>query len=390
MNPMPEPSVTLRLRLSERSSQRCARNSKSSESSSIGKPESRKASAARPLLYTGENFVICDMYYPLTSILVHLMCKIQYPLKTIIEENYILFSVCLGSWRRSWTEERTKNVMSRCAGKRRRCTKNSRVTRRDRNHLQTFSAKMVSCWTLSLQWLGPQKRLYQQKGKQHAAGRQQGSSPRQNTMTNHENMHSSAQSAHAQADRAHASPESPVASSATPLATSSTINVPKPPFLLITALMHMGARSAAITMSHGNAFERATRAVGGAAIAGLDIVELGIPPKAFDALRKQLKLPHDAAAVYDLFPVAGHLKGPERRIAGQFLAADALWTLEEQGLLGGVPLRLQLERPKGWNRDPKEIHASLLRVGALEISDDGIALFRNIKKTWDALPSSVT
>ena len=41
----------------------------------------------------------------------------------------------------------------------------------------------------------------------------------------------------------------------------------------------------------------------------------------------------DTVTVYDLFPLSALLDPRYRTVAGQFLAAEALWTLEEQGML---------------------------------------------------------
>jgi hypothetical protein len=71
-------------------------------------------------------------------------------------------------------------------------------------------------------------------------------------------------------------------------------------------------------------------------------------------------------------------------VAGQFLAAEALWTLEEQGQLGGVPVNVKLDIPNGWEKDPKAIHAKLLEAGALELSPEGIETFKTVKSAWDA------
>ena len=72
-----------------------------------------------------------------------------------------------------------------------------------------------------------------------------------------------------------------------------------------------------------------------------------------------------------------------RKVAGQFLAAEALWTLEDQGQLGGVPLNMQLDLPAGWDRDPKAVHARLVEAGALELSPAGIETFKTVKSAWD-------
>ena len=165
-------------------------------------------------------------------------------------------------------------------------------------------------------------------------------------------------------------------------------------FLVLTSLLDASARPASVTRSHGDAYERALKAIEEAndeklpTFSGVEIVELSVAPKAFAALRKHLKLGAEAAAIYDLFPVAGHLSDAVRKIAGQFLAADVLWTLEEQGMLGGVPLRLHLDLPANWNRDPKEVHKKLVAAGALDISSEGVSLFRSVKTAWDSLSPS--
>jgi hypothetical protein len=67
-------------------------------------------------------------------------------------------------------------------------------------------------------------------------------------------------------------------------------------------------------------------------IEGIDLVELPIQPAAFAALRKHVGAKDSAVTVYDLFPLSTKLKEAFRKIAGQFLAAEALWMLEEAGL----------------------------------------------------------
>lgn len=155
------------------------------------------------------------------------------------------------------------------------------------------------------------------------------------------------------------------------------------PYLVITIVHDDGARAAALTQALGDAYEKAMVASAGQSIAGLEPVELPIRTKEFAALRRALQLPAEEIAIYDLFPLASHLDAVSRRVAGQLLAADALWTLESQGLLGGVPLNVRLDVPKGWDPDPKQLHARLLKAGALEISPEGIATFNEIKATWD-------
>lgn len=156
-----------------------------------------------------------------------------------------------------------------------------------------------------------------------------------------------------------------------------------PPFLVLTVLLDASARPAAVTRSHGDALERAMKAIAGHAIAGLDLVELPIAKPAFDALKKHLRITPEQIGLYDIFPLASHLEGAVRKVAGQFLAAEALWTLEEQGQLGGVPLNVQLDLPKGWDRDPKSVHARLMAAGALELSPRGIETFKAVKAAWD-------
>lgn len=156
------------------------------------------------------------------------------------------------------------------------------------------------------------------------------------------------------------------------------------PFIVLTAILDGSARPAAVTVSHGDAMERAIHATTDQRIAGMDIVELPIPPPAFSALRQHAARPADAVAVYDLFPLAATLSTEVRTVAGQFLAAEALWALEEQGALKGVPLNLKLDLPSGWDRAPKSVHERLVAAGALDLSQEAIETFKNIKARWDA------
>jgi hypothetical protein len=161
------------------------------------------------------------------------------------------------------------------------------------------------------------------------------------------------------------------------------------PFIVLTAIHDTNARAAAITLSHADAWERAQKALAGLDVAGLDLVELPVPPKAFFAL-KQSTAPaagapaHETAAVYDLFPLASHLDGPTRKVAGQFLAAEVLWKLEEAGILEGVPLNLRLDVPKDWDRAPTSVHQKLVEQGALDLDDKAIDTFLAIKTAWSA------
>lgn len=160
------------------------------------------------------------------------------------------------------------------------------------------------------------------------------------------------------------------------------------PFIVLTAILDGSARPAAVTISHGDAMERAIHATAGQQIAGMDIVELPIPPPAFSALREHAARSADAVAVYDLFPLAAKLPAEVRSVAGQFLAAEVLWAMEEQGLLKGVPLNLKLELPDGWDRAPKAVHERLVAAGALDLSSQAIETFKHIKSSWDASHAS--
>jgi hypothetical protein len=156
------------------------------------------------------------------------------------------------------------------------------------------------------------------------------------------------------------------------------------PFIVVTAILDGSARPAAVTFSHGDAMERAIDATAGQDIAGMDIVELPIPPPAFTALREHAAKPADAVAVYDVFPLAAALSPEVRTVAAQFLAAEALWALEEQGALKGVPLNLKLDLPDAWDRAPKAVHERLVAAGALDLSPQAIETFKNVKGRWDA------
>lgn len=155
------------------------------------------------------------------------------------------------------------------------------------------------------------------------------------------------------------------------------------PFIVVTAILDGSARPAAVTFSHGDAMERAIEAISSEDIAGVDIVELPIPPPAFGALREHAARPADAVAVYDLFPLAPTLSREVRTVAAQFLAAEVLWALEEQGALKGVPLNLKLDLPDGWDRAPKAVHERLVAAGALDLAPVAIDTFKNIKTRWD-------
>jgi hypothetical protein len=156
------------------------------------------------------------------------------------------------------------------------------------------------------------------------------------------------------------------------------------PFIVITAVLDAEARPAAITRSHGEAFDRALRASKGRTIANLDLVELPISKAAHTALRKHLGLPEDQAGMYDVFPLAPTLVPAVRKAAAQFLAAEALWSLDAQGVFGSDVLSVKLDLPSGWDKDPKAIHEKLVEAGALNLSEEAVETFRAIKAAWNA------
>lgn len=155
------------------------------------------------------------------------------------------------------------------------------------------------------------------------------------------------------------------------------------PFLVLTAICDASARPAAVTLGHGDAMERALNAANGQSTIGIDLVELPIAPPAFAALRKHLGLPEGTVTVYDLFPLSAKLEEKYRHIAGQFLAAEALWTLEEQGLLSGVPFTVNFDLPAGWDKDPKKLHARLVEEHALDLGEHAVQVFKDIKTAWN-------
>lgn len=155
------------------------------------------------------------------------------------------------------------------------------------------------------------------------------------------------------------------------------------PYLVITVLLDSSARPAAVSRSHGDAYERSLNAVDGYEVAGIELVELLIAAPVFKALRQPLAVPPEAVGLYDVFPLASHLKPEYRKIAGQFLAAEALWTMEEQGLLSGVPVNVKLDIPPGWQSDPKQIHQRLVSEGALDLSETAIETYKAVKTAWD-------
>ncbi len=156
------------------------------------------------------------------------------------------------------------------------------------------------------------------------------------------------------------------------------------PLLVVTVVLDQSARAAAVTRSHGDAMERAINASNGQDIAGMELAELSIAPLAFAALRRHLTMPPNTVALYDVFPLASHLSPDLRRIAGQFLAAEALWALEEQGMTDGVAPGERFDLPNGWTKDPKGIRDKLIEAGATALAPEAIQTFARIKQAWDA------
>lgn len=156
------------------------------------------------------------------------------------------------------------------------------------------------------------------------------------------------------------------------------------PRLVVTVLIDSSARAAAVTRSHGDAMVRAMEAAAGCTVAGFDLVELPIAPKAFAALRRSLQMPPTTVALYDLFPISAKLAENLRTIAGQFLAAEALWAMEEQELLKGAPPAERMDLPRGWDKNPHKIRERLVEAGATDLSEPAIMAFIEIKKRWDA------
>lgn len=157
------------------------------------------------------------------------------------------------------------------------------------------------------------------------------------------------------------------------------------PFVVLSAIQDGSAKAADLTRQHAEAYEHAIKATKGKPIAGLDLAELSVAPQSFAALRKQLHLPDDTVAVYDLFAVSDKVKPDLRKVAGQYLAAQILWTLDKQNLLASVPLSFKLDLPKGWPNGPDAVGSKLKDTGALAISEQGTEVFKGIKGDWDSL-----
>ena len=154
------------------------------------------------------------------------------------------------------------------------------------------------------------------------------------------------------------------------------------PFIVLTSVLDAEARPASITRSHGEAFERLLPATSGHEVAGVDLVELPIHHAAHLALRKHLGLGEDQAGIYDVFPLSPTLDPAVRKAAAQFLAAEALWNLDAQGIFGRQVLSVKLDLPKGWDRDPKAVHQKLVEAGALELSPEAVETYKAIKAAF--------
>jgi hypothetical protein len=154
--------------------------------------------------------------------------------------------------------------------------------------------------------------------------------------------------------------------------------------LLLTSVLDASARPASLTRSHGDAMERIYRAAQGIPLGRIELVELPIPHKTFTLLRAHLGRPESTVAIYDVFPVAAKLDESLFRIAGQFLAAEAIWLLEGQGQIGSSVLDVRVDVPAGWDRAPQAIQKRLVDAGALDLSAGAVEAFKAIKSAWDA------
>ena len=154
------------------------------------------------------------------------------------------------------------------------------------------------------------------------------------------------------------------------------------PFIVLTSVLDAEARPASITRAHGEAFERLLPATSNHEVAGVDLVELPIHHAAHLALRKHLGLAEDQAGIYDVFPLSPTLDPAVRKAAAQFLAAEALWNLDAQGIFGRQVLSVKLDLPKGWDKDPKAVHQKLIEAGALELSPEAVETYKAIKSAF--------
>ncbi|QQR88639.1 MAG: hypothetical protein IPJ88_10325 [Myxococcales bacterium] len=155
------------------------------------------------------------------------------------------------------------------------------------------------------------------------------------------------------------------------------------PVILLTAIHHATAKAAELTQQHAKAYERATMALDGQHTGGIDLVELPIAPSAFEAMRKSMRLDDDTVALYDIFAISSKSKSSLRSIAGQYLAAQILWSLEAQGLLSGVPVSVKFDLPHGWEQDKDKIKSRLEKHGAFALDEKEAGTFKTIKANWD-------
>ncbi len=162
------------------------------------------------------------------------------------------------------------------------------------------------------------------------------------------------------------------------------------PFIVMTVLVNSAARPAAVTRSHADALERARGAAYGHDIGGIEITEVTLPAKTFNVLRKAVGLPATTVGLYDIFPVSPEVSEEHRRVAGKFLAAEAIWALDEQGAFGAEALQFRLELPQSWSREPKEIHKTLIDAGVLNLAATAVETFRHVKAAWEATQPAVT
>jgi len=71
-----------------------------------------------------------------------------------------------------------------------------------------------------------------------------------------------------------------------------------------------------------------------------------------------------------------------RKAAAQFLAAEALWNLDAQGIFGRQVLSVKLDLPAGWDKDPKAVHQKLIEAGALELTPEAVETYKAIKSAF--------
>lgn len=157
-----------------------------------------------------------------------------------------------------------------------------------------------------------------------------------------------------------------------------------PPHLLLTSVLDASARPASLTRSHGDAMERIYLAAQGIPVGRIELVELPIPHKTFTLLRAHLGRPESTVALYDVFPVSPKLDASLLRIAGQFLAAEAIWLLEGQGQIGSSVLDVRVDVPAGWDKAPQAIQKRLVEAGALDLGPAAVDAFKRVKAAWDA------